>query len=368
MKKILFLTNIPSPYRVDFFNELGKAPEMDVTVVFLVHPEENTGREKSWFHEHYLHFRPVFCKDPIRLPGGRKLYPSIREELKKSWDEIVFCGYVYPTMLYAMRWLKRHGIPYSIEIDGGLIKPESFLRRRFKTRVLSSGARWYSSGPVSDVYLTHYGAEEKRIVLYPFASVRAADCVDGKLLCREEKLRRRGQLGIQEKTVLLSIGQFIPRKGFDLLLKAAVHLPPTLGIYLIGGDATPEYRALVSENGLTNVHFVSFLSKQELWNYYLAADLFVLPTREDIWGLVVNEAMACGLPVLTTDRCVAGLELVENHKNGLIVRADDVNALESGIKELLACDLSQLGLNALETAKHYTVETMAEAHLDALGK
>ena len=60
------------------------------------------------------------------------------------------------------------------------------------------------------------------------------------------------------------------------------------------------------ENDLTNVHFVGFKTKEQLEDYYRAADLFVLPTREDIWGLVVAEAMAYGLGVITTNRCNAG--------------------------------------------------------------
>ena len=51
----------------------------------------------------------------------------------------------------------------------------------------------------------------------------------------------------------------------------------------------------------------------------MAADVFVMPTREDIWGLVINEAMAYGLPVVSTDKCIAALELVKNGRNGYII-------------------------------------------------
>lgn len=57
----------------------------------------------------------------------------------------------------------------------------------------------------------------------------------------------------------------------------------------------------------------------------MAADIFVHPTREDIWGLVVNEAMAKGLPVITTDRCVAGLELIKNESVGRIVPVENID-------------------------------------------
>lgn len=60
-----------------------------------------------------------------------------------------------------------------------------------------------------------------------------------------------------------------------------------------------------------NIVFVEFKTKEDLIDYYRAADLFVLPTREDIWGLVVNEAMAAGTPVITTTNCGAGMEILK---------------------------------------------------------
>ena len=78
-----------------------------------------------------------------------------------------------------------------------------------------------------------------------------------------------------------------------------------------------EYINYISEHQLTNVFFFDFMNKELLFKYYQISDLFVLPTREDIWGLVINEAMANGLPIITTDKCVAGKELIND--NGYII-------------------------------------------------
>ena len=164
--------------------------------------------------------------------------------------------------------------------------------------------------------------------------------------------------------MILAIGQMIHRKGFDVLLKAAKDLAPEIGIYFVGGEAKAEYLQLKEELGLTNVHFLGFQKKERLAKFYKAADLFVLPTREDIWGLVINEAMACGLPVITTDKCVAGLELVKDGKNGYIVPVDDRDALVRRINGLLAEDYRKMGENALETIRPYTIENMVKAHVE----
>lgn len=86
---------------------------------------------------------------------------------------------------------------------------------------------------------------------------------------------------------------------------------------------------------LTNVHFIDFMPKKELADYYRAADIFVLPTREDIWGLVINEAMAYGLPVVTTEKCVAGVEMVCEGHNGYIVPVENTDALKKAILKTL---------------------------------
>ena len=92
-----------------------------------------------------------------------------------------------------------------------------------------------------------------------------------------------------------------------------------------------------------------------------------MPTREDIWGLVINEAMACGLPVITTDKCIAGLELVENDKNGFIVPVDSPEITADRIKKCFENDnLSKFGEQSLKKIQSYTFENMAKRHLEIL--
>jgi glycosyltransferase involved in cell wall biosynthesis len=90
----------------------------------------------------------------------------------------------------------------------------------------------------------------------------------------------------------------------------------------------------------------------------------VLPTREDIWGLVINEALAYGLPTITTDRCVAGLELIRDGVNGYVVPVEDIDALSEKIKAVLASDLEAMGKAALESVGPYTLENMARTHAE----
>ena len=116
-----------------------------------------------------------------------------------------------------------------------------------------------------------------------------------------------------------------------------------------------------------NVHVIPFVSKKELLEYYRASDIFVLPTREDIWGLVVNEAMACGLPIITTDRCNAGIELIKDGENGYIVPTDNRDALCGAILKLKVSDnLQEISNNNLKKIREYTYLGMVKAYLAAL--
>lgn len=359
MKKVLFLTNYASPYRVQFFDELGLKTEL--TVLFSDRRENQKHRSNSWFEDGSGNFKWVQLEKQRFTIQGRALCADVVDWLKKPWDEIVLCGYSSPTVMLAMAYLRMKKIPFWLEVDGGLIREDSWLQFRFKKMLVGSASGWLSTGKATTDYLVHYGARREKVREYPFSSLWEADILKEPVR-RERKLEFRRELGMEEENVILSIGQFIHRKGFDVLMKAAVQLAPDTGIYIVGGEPTEEYLELVRKLGLTNIHFEGFKKKDALVKYYQAADLFVLPTREDIWGLVVNEAMAFGLPVITTDRCVAGLELVENGMTGYIVPVGDADALAVKMNTALAGECERMGAAALEKVRPYTIENMARVH------
>lgn len=170
------------------------------------------------------------------------------------------------------------------------------------------------------------------------------------------------------KKVAIAVGQFIHRKGFDVLLKAWAECDKDYELYIIGAQPTTEYIELKQALNLENVHFEGFKTKAELQQYYQAADLFILPTREDIWGLVVNEAMASGLPVITTDKCVAGLELIKNGESGYVIPSENTVLLTEKINLILRDDSmrQRMAENALNTIRKYTIENMAKSHIEVL--
>jgi len=360
MKRVLFLTNYPSPYRVHFFDELGKY--MDVTVLYSDRVEDIKHRNAAWFEEGEHGFQTVRLTPKLRV-GRRYLCFDVLPWLKKKYETIVICGYSSPTAILAMAYLRLRRIPFYMEVDGGLIRQDSRLKHFVKKSLVCMANQWLSTGLHTTKYLVHYGAKEEKVTHYPFSSLYERDILE-EPVSPEEKKNLRQELEITEEHIILAIGQMIHRKGFDVLLQAAKDVDPDTGIYIVGGEATEEYLRLREELGLNNVHFLGFQKKDRLAKFYKAADLFVLPTREDIWGLVINEALAYGLPTITTDRCVAGLELIEDGVNGYVVPVEDAKALAEKIKVVLASDLEKMGKASLEKIRPYTLENMAKTHAE----
>lgn len=348
--EVLFLTNLPAPYRVEFFNELAK--KCQLTVVFERFEAED--REKAWYGNN-MQFKHIFLNG-IRVGREASFSGKICSIIKNYKTAIIIVGvYSTPTAMLAIEYMKLHAIPFWISADGGMVKQEHVWKRWMKKHFIGSAAYYLSSGAQTDAYLMHYGAKRENIAKYPFTSLRQAD-LQKRILTEEEKLQLRSKLGLKtEGRLILAIGQFIYRKGFELLLQAVKGTD--YEVVLIGGKITEEYKSYLTPK----VHVMEFMDKEALGQYYKAADVFVLPTREDIWGLVINEAMAYGLPVITTDQCVAGLELVQNEKNGYIVPVDDIDKLRNKIRRVLENEALRKAMaqQSLKRIQDYTIEHMA---------
>lgn len=360
MKKVIFSTNLPSPYRVDFFNELGKY--CDLTVLY--ERKRSSERDKKWVGERAENFKEIYLNlEPVGT--DRSKGNALRDYIKTGeFDILIFTNYVSPATIEAILYCRIRRIPYFIEYDGGFNKRDSLPKLLLKKILLKGAKGHFTTADEHIKYLRSLGIKENIIYKYPFTSIKKVDVVAHGISC-EEKRSLRTELGITEEKVILSVGQFIPRKGFDVLINAMPYLDKSIGLYIVGGEPTEEYKEAIASLKLNNVHFVGFKTKTELIEYYRVADVFAFPTREDIWGLVINEAMAQGLPVVSTDRCIAALEMVENEKNGYIVETENGQKLAQGIRRVLCNgNYARLQLNAIAKANTYTIEKMAERHME----
>lgn len=362
-KPVLFISNIPSPYNVDYLNELGKLRK--VTAVF--EKGHSAERDASWKALKVQNFTCHILRG-ISAAVDAALSPGVLLHIHRHRKAHIIIGNpATPTGILAILYCKLLRIPYILQSEGGIPKDGKGIKERFKYFLMHDATMYLSGMSLKNEYFLTYGADPARVRQYPFTSLFQGDLAQQQP-SHAEKAALRRQLGIEAGSMVLYVGQFIHRKGVDVLLKASAGLPEDTLVVAVGGEPTEEYQTIARDNGLNNIRYVSFADKETVKKYYKAADIFVLPTREDTWGLVVNEAMAAALPVITTTACVAGVELIENDQNGYLLQPEDWQSLH----EKLICLLNDpalcclMGQESLRRIQPYTMENMAAVIHSAL--
>lgn len=348
--KICYLTNIPSPYKTALFTLISQQAELSV----VYERENEKGRESQWIsHKEDMPYRYFFCREDHHLPA----------HLAETCDILINGDYSSPDAGPFVRAFHRLNKPAVMQADGGLAIPRLLIDPIIRSAMKQND--WFlSSGIETDQYYAYYRIPADRILHYRFSSLSEKENQSHAEM-RQNRKSCRAECGYQEPFILFSVGQQIPRKGYDILAKAAAGMSSEVGIYIAGGAPEKNVLALIEKHHLSQFHFVGFKDKKELESYYAGADLFVLPTRYDIWGLVINEAMSFGLPVLSTDRCVAAKEF--SHMGGAvaIIPSEDPEALCTAANDLYQ-DASRRALMEQESLRIIHPYTIENTCLDIL--
>lgn len=362
--KLLFLTNVPSPYMVDFFNELGQL--CDLTVVF--EKKTSSERDQSWQKFQFIDFKGIILKGLDTAVDAAFCPQIISYIVSNKYDHIIVSNPTTPTGIIAIEFMKARKIPYMLESEGGFAKNGKGLKEKIKKQIISGAKLYFSTTAKADEYFITYGARKDRIVKYPFTSLYKKDLLEIPVEM-SEKLILREHLGIKGEKIAIAAGRFISLKNYNILIEAWKDINPNYTLCLIGGGPEKtKYQGIIEKYNMHNVHLLDFMGKEELFMYYKASDLFIHPTSSDVWGLVINEAMACGLPIITTDMCIAGLELISDYENGFVLSAGDVIGLVMKTEELLNNDelRTKMSERSLQKIQWYTLECMAKTHIEIL--
>ena len=359
MAKILILSSFPAPYRVEVFK--GIAEKYDVDVFFSTDKDQD--RSKDFFAKKN-EFRYYVVNEEDSQGYFKQCINNLKQyDLVLAYDW--YLGYALKVQLKCILMK----IPYIINCDGAFIEKSkgmsNFIKDFIKSFFIRNAKCCFSSGKYATQYFLHYGAKQKNIVEHPFSSLKRCE-IKTTPLSGEEKVLLRKELGLSNRKCVVSVGQFIHRKGFDVLLDAWQTLDSKYQLVIIGGGTLEsEYTEIIGKKHLQNVKIINFMPKADVLRYLEAADLFVLPTREDIWGLVINEALAVGTPVVTTERCIAGMELLEGNNCGFIVPINDSKALENCMIKMLSADEDMAkvyGNNSIKAVQEYHFENIVEHH------
>jgi teichuronic acid biosynthesis glycosyltransferase TuaC len=263
-------------------------------------------------------------------------------KLKKRFDfQIIDAHFACPDGYAAMllgRWLR---IPFTVTLRGTEARlSKSFVFRRLMTNALTRAARIFSVSDSLKKVAISLGIPEDRILV-------VGNGVDlEKFQPIDQQEARRALCLSLDAPVLVSVGGLCERKGFHRVIACLPNLKevfPDIRYLMVGGpsaegDWSERLKQQIKELGLGEVvHFLGTMPPKDLYLPLSAANVFVLATRNEGWANVFLEAMACGLPVVTTD--VGGnTEVVCRHELGTIVPFGDQQALASAIANSLTTE------------------------------
>ena len=264
MKKVLYLTNIETPYRVRFFNELSKY--CDLTVLYEKRSVEE--RNEIWAKsEQTRHKRKFLRRESIFFSG-------IWKELRGGYDTIIAGCYNNPVQMLAMLYMRLHRVPFIINLDGEPYLNGRGIKTALKKFVLGGAQAYLVAGKKAAASLRSV-ARNKTIVPYYFSSLS------------ELELKNNGQVvqfDKRNRTVLV-IGQYLDYKGMDVALEAA-RMDMSIKYKFVGMGSRTELFLKEHEIPL-NVEIIPFLQKTELEKEYQSCGMLVLPSRQECWDLLL---------------------------------------------------------------------------------
>lgn len=334
MRKVLVVTNIPTPYRIPLFNEVARqlgAAGYHVRVAFAAAGY----RRRQWAidlgdcrFEHEILKSPAFTL--LGSESASFTYPGLYALLRRyEPDFTVVTGYSLATVKLWLRNRIRR-TPYLIWSGAiGGAETEAPWRRLQRRLLVRDAVGCLAYGNAAQRYLESLGALPERIRI-------ARNTVDTEFF-RAETARLRGS---QTGPEILSIGDLTERKGIDLLLRAFAPVAatrPDARLVIVGdGPLRSQLEALARDLGIAaQVEFAGFHQRAEMPAFLARARCLAFPTRFDIWGLVLPEAMAAGLPAVASVNAGATEDLVEEGVTGFRVDFADAAAAAGRLGWLL---------------------------------
>ena len=365
--RIGFLISHPIQYFTPLFRELAK--HCDLTV-FYAHRQTAEQQARAgfdvafeWDVDLLSGYHSKFLRNVALAPSTDRFFgcdtPEIAEEIADgSFDGFVVPGWALRAYWQAVQACRRSRVPVFVRGDSQLVGPRSGAIRLVKALAFRGVLRRFDGflyvGQRNRDYLLHYGAPSQRLFFSPH-------CIDNDAF-KAASLAAGRSNGPGRR--VLFVGKLIERKRPFDLLQAAARLAadgrPVDVAFAGSGDQQDALAAAAATSGV-RTHFHGFVNQSELPGIYAAADVIVLPSDgRETWGLVVNEAMACGVPAVVSDAVGCGPDLIETGVTGAVFPLGNVAALADGIGEVLSFDPVRTRRALLERMETYSPARAAQ--------
>jgi glycosyltransferase involved in cell wall biosynthesis len=382
MLKIAILATHPIQYQAPLYRALAARGDVEIKVFFCWDfgvketKDPGFGRTIRWDVPLLDGYDHEFVPNLARRPGTNHFFGIVNPTAPARIasfrpDVVVVHNYVHFTENEVMAAARLFRVPVLLRGESNLLPKRPRHVEALKRLVLPPLFRGLGGalaiGALSARYFEFYGVRPERVFIAPytvdnaFFQSRAADA-------RAEARAWREELGIPaDDLVALYAAKLIPVKGCGDLIEAFGQRPrKNTHLVLVGdGPLRGELEALARSTG-ANVHFLGFVNQQRMPAAYALGDVFVLPSRFEPWGLVVNEAMNLGLPIIASDQVGAVPDLV-GADNGWVFPAGRVPSLARVLDEALAdrAALTARGKASLRRISGWDIPHTAEGFVRA---
>lgn len=375
--KIAVLNSHPIQYFAPLYAYLSRSEQIEVTALYCSDISLRGGtdpgfkRTVKWDVDLLSGYRPIFLgkRAKTRVPDGffSLICPEVwREITTGDYDALWIHGYAHAVNVIAVVAAKYKGIPVFVRSETHLGLQRSGWKRALRDRILSVAYRFVdgflSIGSGNRQYYESLGIESTRIFDVPYT-------VDNERFIQSSTLSAAARNSIRSKygldlnfPVVVYASKFIPRKHPDDLVMAFSALQQegiSASLLLVGtGIMEGELRQMVKSLELRNVVFAGFANQSELPSIFGASDVFVLPSENEPWGLIVNEAMCAGLPVIVSAEVGCVQDLIDDGINGCHIPAGDVGSLVTSLRTVLGneCLRKSMGRRAQERISKWSFE------------
>ncbi len=331
-------------------------------------------------------FRYVYCttkltgKDNIVLPENAVVLSGTKSERRAqvnkelsgfSPDFAIINGYVGTEQVTAIHYCKKNHIPYAIETDTPLHIPGNPIVALAKKLLLWKRLHHpccygFPGGTPQKENLVYYGIPEEKNFIMPMSVSEERLKKASETFPSKESLKKK--IGWGSKKIILFVGRLAPEKNISLLISAYDKLKKKhseAALMIVGdGPEAKKLKAQVKELMATDVLFPGYVVFPELIKYYKMADIFVLPSVYEHWGLVINEALTFGLPVVVSDKVGCRVDLIKEGCNGFVFESDNYVSLMDKIERLLTSDYQSFSEKAREKSNFWNYSSYRDRFIE----
>lgn len=349
MKKVLYITNIETPYRNRFLNCLAEKCALTV----LYERERSNNRDHAWSQSVNRAYRTKFLKG-INYKSENRLSLLILKEILFGYDAVIFGCCNSPSQVLAILLMRLFRKKFIINLDGEQFLEQRDWRKKLKGFVLRDADTYLAAGEKSAETMRKI-VGDRLIIPYYFSSLTRQELIDNASVADS---CNRGD------TVLV-VGQYFDYKGMDVALEAA-RLDQSIRYKFVGMGSRTEL--MQKEHQIPeNVELIPFLQKKELEKEYQSCGMLVLPSRQECWGLVINEAASFGMPIVSTWGSGAAVEFLGDGWSQYLAKPGDPEDLFHRIQILKSANnKEEYSQYLLRKSRDYYIERSVQSHLTAL--